>query len=557
MTSLCTRKAIKERCQRMAEREEPSDGISLKFKYPDGSVKIGKFTKSEPIQVLFDFVGQDDAASEVFKVQEAGYSTAIESTSGGLILDQGIHTNSTLYVLWMSSMNVEEWISHQVDVDQQQLTLPSTELLSIPHVPPTSSPSPYCTIDPAQSSPLAHTPIIIVSPGRQTPGMPLSPLPPEVAVNEVNLQTILTKLVNGVDFSLCPTSNLINVCRSNILQCSLRAFQRRRFNPEAKLDIVFVDEDMNAEGSVDEGGPTREFLRLLMKAIHGCYIFEGHEKDLRLALSTEALDTKMYMWVAKMISVCVVHGGVGPHFFSDKLYQQICGLPTAPVRVEDVSDHTLREQLMKIQEAATIEEANIAIGEAADSLSIIGSLRYVTKMEDKDSLVRSAVEFLMNGRMRDAIDQFAEGLKTLGLLEHLQIYPALFHEMFVCEERPLQARDLISLFTVDFSMQGSNRRSREDQTICFWRDWLIDIEEEEAGPITLETVLEFASGASAVPPLGFPHQPQILFLHEGRKIFPEANTCLLVLHLPMHSSYEAFKKYMTEGILQAPTFGIA
>lgn len=79
--------------------------------------------------------------------------------------------------------------------------------------------------------------------------------------------------------------------------------------------------------------------------------------------------------------------------------------------------------------------------------------------------------------------------------------------------------------------------------------------EEEAGPITLETVLEFASGASAVPPPGFPHQPEIQILHEGNKIFPEANTCLLVLHLPMHSSYEAFKKYMTQGILQAPTFG--
>lgn len=70
----------------------------------------------------------------------------------------------------------------------------------------------------------------------------------------------MTKLVSGVDFSLCPTSNQINVCRSNILKCSLQAFQRRRFNPEANLDVVFVDEDMNAEVSVDEGGPTRDFL---------------------------------------------------------------------------------------------------------------------------------------------------------------------------------------------------------------------------------------------------------------------------------------------------------
>lgn len=44
--------AIKERCQQMADREKPSDGISLKFKYPNGSIKIGKLTESEPIKVM-------------------------------------------------------------------------------------------------------------------------------------------------------------------------------------------------------------------------------------------------------------------------------------------------------------------------------------------------------------------------------------------------------------------------------------------------------------------------------------------------------------------------
>lgn len=47
------------------------------------------------------------------------------------------------------------------------------------------------------------------------------------------------------------------MCRDNVLLCSLRAFKRRFFNPEAKLDVVFVDEDDNGEGVVDEGGPTR------------------------------------------------------------------------------------------------------------------------------------------------------------------------------------------------------------------------------------------------------------------------------------------------------------
>lgn len=52
LTALSTCKAIKERCQRMADREEPSDGISLKFKYPNGSMSIGRFAESESIQVM-------------------------------------------------------------------------------------------------------------------------------------------------------------------------------------------------------------------------------------------------------------------------------------------------------------------------------------------------------------------------------------------------------------------------------------------------------------------------------------------------------------------------
>lgn len=106
-------------------------------------------------------------------------------------------------------------------------------------------------------------------------------------VCRIDLQTILKKMVSKVDGRFCPTSNQINVCRDNVLLCSLRAFKRRFFNPEAKLDVVFVDEDDNGEGAVDEGGPTREYLRLLMRAVHQSNIFEGHEKDRQLSLDTQ------------------------------------------------------------------------------------------------------------------------------------------------------------------------------------------------------------------------------------------------------------------------------
>lgn len=81
--------------------------------------------------------------------------------------------------------------------------------------------------------------------------------------------------------------------------------------------------------------------------------------------------------------------------------------------------------------------------------------------------------------------------------------------------------------------------------------------EGETDGFTLEMIMEFATGASTVPPLGFPHHPEIEFLHQDGKIFPEANTCLIILRLPIHTDYEMFKTYMTEGIMQSPYFGVA
>ncbi len=74
------------------------------------------------------------------------------------------------------------------------------------------------------------------------------------------------------------------------------------------------------------------------------------------------------------------------------------------------------------------------------------------------------------------LHRFSEGLQTLGLQDEMQKNSALFYDMFVNDEKPLQAKDLCSLFNVNFSPQGSNRRARENQTICHWRDWLIDVE---------------------------------------------------------------------------------
>lgn len=79
---------------------------------------------------------------------------------------------------------------------------------------------------------------------------------------------------------------MINVCRENIMDGAMRAFARRSFNPEAKLSVVFMDDFMQAEGSVDEGGPTREFFRLLMMALKDSTLFTGPQNSKNLSLDS-------------------------------------------------------------------------------------------------------------------------------------------------------------------------------------------------------------------------------------------------------------------------------
>ncbi|XP_038586721.1 G2/M phase-specific E3 ubiquitin-protein ligase-like isoform X2 [Micropterus salmoides] len=126
---------------------------------------------------------------------------------------------------------------------------------------------------------------------------------------EPDLKTLLTTLASKVWIGETPSSNMINVCRENIMDGAMRAFTRRSFNPEAKLSVIFMDDFMQAEGSVDEGGPTRGFFRLLSEI--AAYL-QGHSKNL--SLDSHALHRGLYRTYGVMMAVALLHGGVLPFF---------------------------------------------------------------------------------------------------------------------------------------------------------------------------------------------------------------------------------------------------
>lgn len=101
-----------------------------------------------------------------------------------------------------------------------------------------------------------------------------------------DLKTLLSTLVSNVCIEDTPSSNMINVCRQNVMDGAVRAFARRTFTPEAKLSVLFMDDFNQAEGAVDEGGPKREFFRLLIMALKESSLFTGPQNTKNLSLDS-------------------------------------------------------------------------------------------------------------------------------------------------------------------------------------------------------------------------------------------------------------------------------
>ena len=74
--------------------------------------------------------------------------------------------------------------------------------------------------------------------------------------------------------------------------------------------------------------------------------------------------------------------------------------------------------------------------------------------------------------------------------------------------------------------------------------------------VSLKQILAFATGADAIPPLGFPHSPVILFSKDRKRLLPVSSTCALSLTLSLGlMEYVIFKYNMDTAILNAYEFG--
>ncbi|XP_047203559.1 G2/M phase-specific E3 ubiquitin-protein ligase-like [Girardinichthys multiradiatus] len=174
-----------------------------------------------------------------------------------------------------------------------------------------------------------------------------------------------------------------------------------------------------------------------------------------------------------MISVALVHGGIKPLFFSQRLYHSIASRPTPPVTLEEVDDRELQEQLQRVITAETRD----AIMEASGSLCLLGCSAGLRSLDEKEYFTQQALRAFVEGRTQKALEQFVDGMNAMCLAENIRSHIEELESLFVGGPKALQLQDLLDLFSVSFAEPGSNRRRAQNQTVMFWNDWLIEVDE--------------------------------------------------------------------------------
>ncbi|KAM4587352.1 G2/M phase-specific E3 ubiquitin-protein ligase-like [Odontesthes bonariensis] len=119
-----------------------------------------------------------------------------------------------------------------------------------------------------------------------------------------------------------------NINRGNVWDGAVRGFKRASFDPSNEILVRFTDDEGQAEDGLDNGGPKREFLTLLMNCLRTRRIFDGPEDRKFITLDSKAAKDDEYFLAGKMIATSIVHGGPGPRFLAETFYQFLTGTTT-------------------------------------------------------------------------------------------------------------------------------------------------------------------------------------------------------------------------------------
>ncbi|NXD68095.1 G2E3 ligase, partial [Eolophus roseicapillus] len=326
----------------------------------------------------------------------------------------------------------------------------------------------------------------------------------------------------------------LNIDAENIWNSALKGFRQHNFSPTNTIEIKFTN--CKSRSKTDTAAAKkRRFFQLLMLHLQNSSLFEGSSAK-NLSLDFQAVKENLYFEAGKMIAVSLVHGGPSPGFFSQTLFScLVYGPENVKPALEDVADADVVETIKMIKYANSLSSLQSTINNCYEFLAAAGCLRPITDLCDKDVLVNDLLIHHVIKRISSPLESFRQGLRTLGVLEKMQMHPDAFSNMLCHKPEGLSAETLCDLFTIHSSSDGN-----EVEGADFWMAYLQDVESGDS-VVTLEDILLFVTGSFFIPPTGFDPEPTVKFSHIR---YPVGNRLYNCLELPITNTYEQFKNKM-------------
>ncbi len=109
----------------------------------------------------------------------------------------------------------------------------------------------------------------------------------------------------------------------------------------------------------------------------------------------------------------------------------------------------------------------------------IGIAKPISRLQysDRHHIVQSSALHYSVLSVKAELDQLANGLRALGVLDMVQANPKLLRPLFLfTASPPLTAGQTIDLFRPNLSPIGSNRRDDEESIVMLWVNYLQNIE---------------------------------------------------------------------------------
>lgn len=172
--------------------------------------------------------------------------------------------------------------------------------------------------------------------------------------------------------------------------------------------------------------------------------------------------------------------------------------------------------LLRISSARDENDLTKSLSEEADFLFECGISKIRWLFSEREQLKQLLCKYNVIYRAKASLDQFAEGLQSVGLLSLIKQNASVLREVFCHTPPQLTVASFRNLINVNFTVPGSNAsneaREGEEATILWWEEYLDKLERSDEEGL-LRQLLIFISGADNISVLGFHKMLEIDFFN--------------------------------------------